>query len=245
MEPYRTNAVKCAMTSEQRRAKREERLSMVASWSVLFSGNQAKRAARSGPQGNWRELQSGLDFESPSFQQRLRNVFGVLVLPRPFAQTDGTNVLVGLEFELLHHLLELSDRGHNRSDRFRFAPVRIAASFCHSSVCPAFRMYFLDAVFGPSAFLFRSIYLDSLIFHNDSGRAVRYFSRGPNTRSRFRSIHGTAYNIPRFSIQHKQNSAACPMTYTKQNARREFRCIPTRIRRIARKKVTSVWVNNS
>ena len=39
---------------------------------------------------------------------------------------------VRLELKFLHHLLEFSNRGHNRSDRFRLAPIRIATTFCHS-----------------------------------------------------------------------------------------------------------------
>src|SRR5271166_3499272 len=92
----------------------------------------AKRAADAALGAKWPKLQSGLDLESPSLQKRLRNVLGVLVLSCPFTQTGGTDVLVGLELELLYDLLEFSNGRHHRTDRFRLAPVRIAASLCHS-----------------------------------------------------------------------------------------------------------------
>src|SRR5271157_1895189 len=76
-------------------------------------------------------LESRLDFESPSFQQGFWNVLGVLVLARPLAQASGADVLIGLEFEFLHHLLEFGDGGNDWPDRLRFAPIRIAASLCH------------------------------------------------------------------------------------------------------------------
>src|SRR5271166_4292518 len=86
----------------------------------------AKRAADAALGAKWPKLQSGLDLESPSFQKRLRNVLGVLVLPRPLTQTGGTDVLVGLELELLYDLFELGNGRNNRADRLRLAPVRIA-----------------------------------------------------------------------------------------------------------------------
>jgi len=81
------------------------------------------------------QLQRGFDFEAPGFQKRLGDVLRVLVLPRPFAQPGGADVLIRLEFEFLHHLLKLGDGGHDRADRLGFAPIRIAASFCHACVC--------------------------------------------------------------------------------------------------------------
>src|SRR5205814_7312236 len=71
------------------------------------------------------------------FQQRLWNVLGVLVAPRPLAQTRRTNILVRREFEFLHGLLERCDDGDYWPDGLRFAPVGISASLCHnvSSSC--------------------------------------------------------------------------------------------------------------
>jgi hypothetical protein len=37
-----------------------------------------------------RDLQGGFDFKAPGFEERLRNVLGVLVAAGPFAQTGGT-----------------------------------------------------------------------------------------------------------------------------------------------------------
>src|SRR5690348_1528122 len=80
-------------------------------------------------------LQGGFDFESPSFQQRLRNVLGVLVAARPLPQAGGAQILVGLELVLLHHLLELGDGGGNRPNRLGLPPVRISASLSHNKSC--------------------------------------------------------------------------------------------------------------
>ena len=37
----------------------------------------------------------------------------------------------GLSLNSLHHLLKFCNRGNDRSDGFRFSPIRIATSLCH------------------------------------------------------------------------------------------------------------------
>src|SRR6266404_1054688 len=76
-------------------------------------------------------LEGGLDLESPSLQQRLRNVLGILVPTRPLAQTGGALVLLGLELELLHCLLKGGHNRDHRADRLGLPPVRISATLCH------------------------------------------------------------------------------------------------------------------
>src|SRR5215510_5327440 len=82
-------------------------------------------------------LQGGLNFESPGFQQGLRDILGVLVTPSPFAQTRRTEILVRGQLEFLHRLLERRYHGDHRPNRLRLAPVWISASSCHS-IRPAF-----------------------------------------------------------------------------------------------------------
>jgi len=82
------------------------------------------------------QLQRGFDFEAPGFQKRLGDVLRVLVLPRPFTQPGGADVLIRLQLEFFHHLFELGDGGDDRANGLGFAPIRIAASFCH--VCAFF-----------------------------------------------------------------------------------------------------------
>src|SRR5262249_8591638 len=65
----------------------------------------------------------------------LGDVLRVFVTPRPFTQAGGTNVLIRSELELFHCLFEGCNDWNNRSDRLRFAPVRITASLCHNLVC--------------------------------------------------------------------------------------------------------------
>src|SRR6476469_9955518 len=76
-------------------------------------------------------LQRGLDLESPSLQQGLRNVFRILVATRPFTQSRGALVLLGFELELLHCLFEGGHNGNHRADRLWLSPVRISATLCH------------------------------------------------------------------------------------------------------------------
>src|SRR5436853_2167563 len=76
-------------------------------------------------------LEGGLDLEAPGFQQRLRNVLGILVPACPFPQTRRPQVLVGGELVFAHHLLELGDRGGDRPNGFRLPPVWVSASLCH------------------------------------------------------------------------------------------------------------------
>src|SRR5207245_10840405 len=76
-------------------------------------------------------LQRGLNFEAPSFQQRLLNVLGILVAPRPLPQASGTQILVRREFVLPHNLFKFSDSRGNRANRLGLAPVGISASFRH------------------------------------------------------------------------------------------------------------------
>src|SRR5258707_15135520 len=76
-------------------------------------------------------LQGGFDFKTPSFEQGLGNVLGILVPARPLPQPRGAQVLVGGELILVHNLLEFSDCGSNRPNRFGLAPVGVSTSLCH------------------------------------------------------------------------------------------------------------------
>src|SRR5271157_6054388 len=76
-------------------------------------------------------LQSGFDFKTPSFQQGLGNVLGILVAPRPFPQPRGPQILVWGELILVHNLLEFRDGGRDRADRLGLAPVGVSASLSH------------------------------------------------------------------------------------------------------------------
>src|SRR3954466_1459296 len=76
-------------------------------------------------------LQRGLDLESPSLEQGLRNVLGILIPARPFTQTRGALVLLGLALDLLHCLLEGGHDRVHRVDRLGLSPVRISATLCH------------------------------------------------------------------------------------------------------------------
>ena len=82
------------------------------------------------------DLQRGFDLETPRLEQGLRDELGILVAPRPLAQADGADVLVGSELELLDYLLKLGDGGDDGPDGFGLAPVRISASLWHDEfVC--------------------------------------------------------------------------------------------------------------
>src|SRR5947209_7219524 len=92
---------------------------------------KCKRPPKTGGLSELSSLQRRLDFKTPGFQQRLWNIFGVLVTPRPLTQAGRANVLVRGEFEFLHCLFKRSDDWDDRTNRLRLAPVRITASFCH------------------------------------------------------------------------------------------------------------------
>jgi hypothetical protein len=77
-------------------------------------------------------LQRGLDFEAPSFQEWLRDVLGVLVAAGPFPQPGRPQILVWLELELAHNLFKFSNRGGHRADWFRLSPVRVSTSSSHN-----------------------------------------------------------------------------------------------------------------
>src|ERR1700723_2699574 len=81
-------------------------------------------------------LQRGFDFEAPGFQERLGDVFGILVAAGPLAQTGGAQVLVRGELVFAHYLLELGDGGDDRADGLGFAPVRISATLRHEQTFP-------------------------------------------------------------------------------------------------------------
>src|SRR5579859_1118216 len=55
-------------------------------------------------------LQRRFDLKAPRFQQRLWDVLGVLVAPRPLAQASRAQVLIGGELILAHDLLKFGDR---------------------------------------------------------------------------------------------------------------------------------------
>src|SRR6266849_9057647 len=76
-------------------------------------------------------LQGRFDFKTPSFQQGLGDVLGILVAACPFTQTCGPQILVGGELVLVHNLLEFGDCGSNRPDGFGLAPVGVSASLSH------------------------------------------------------------------------------------------------------------------
>src|SRR5438067_8626400 len=61
-----------------------------------------------------RQLQSGLDLESPSLKQWLRDVLRILVPACPLAQPSRTQVLVWRKLVLAHHLLEFGHSGDHR-----------------------------------------------------------------------------------------------------------------------------------
>src|ERR1017187_4015034 len=73
-------------------------------------------------------LQSGFDLESPGFQKRLGDVFGVLVAACPLPQTSGPQILVRGELVFVHDLFEFGDGRDNGPDRLGLAPVRVSAS---------------------------------------------------------------------------------------------------------------------
>src|ERR1700730_2628688 len=81
-----------------------------------------------------RELQRGLDFKAPGFEQRLRDVLRILVAACPLPQTSRPQILVGGEFVLAHNLLKFGDSRGNWADRLRLAPVRISASLGHEKL---------------------------------------------------------------------------------------------------------------
>src|SRR5690349_9269141 len=95
---------------------------------------QTERAAKWRPKARkGLGLQSGFDFESPSFQKWFGDVLGIFVPACPLPQTRRPQVLVGGEFVLAHHLLELGDRGGDRPNGFGFTPVWVSASLCHEN----------------------------------------------------------------------------------------------------------------
>jgi hypothetical protein len=76
-------------------------------------------------------LQSGFDFKTPSFEQGLRNVLGILVPACPFAQPGRAQILVRGKFVFVHNLLEFGYRRSDWADRLRLAPIGVSASFGH------------------------------------------------------------------------------------------------------------------
>src|SRR5207302_703046 len=62
-------------------------------------------------------LKGRLNLKSPRLKQRLRDVLGVFIPPRPFAQTGRPDVLVRRELKLLHDLFKRCYRWDNRADR--------------------------------------------------------------------------------------------------------------------------------
>src|ERR1019366_6399405 len=76
-------------------------------------------------------LQRRFDLKSPGLEQRLRDILGILVAPRPLPKTGGPDILVRGQLELLHDLLEGGYSRHNRADGLRLAPVRISTTLCH------------------------------------------------------------------------------------------------------------------
>src|ERR1700722_14389003 len=51
-------------------------------------------------------LERRLDFKSPGFKQCLRNILGIPVAARPFAQASRADVLIRGELEFLYNLLK-------------------------------------------------------------------------------------------------------------------------------------------
>src|SRR5712692_3619715 len=78
-------------------------------------------------------LQSGFDLEPPSLEQRLGDVFGIFVAPRPLPQPGGAQILIRRELILPHDLLEFGDSGDDRPDGLGLAPVGISASLSHEN----------------------------------------------------------------------------------------------------------------
>jgi hypothetical protein len=91
-------------------------------------------------------LERGLDLESPGFEQRLRDVFRVLIATGPLAQARRAQVLVGRQLVFAHNLLKFGNGRGNRPDRLRLTPVRISSSLGHEKVPFCLRgMNFLTA----------------------------------------------------------------------------------------------------
>src|ERR1019366_5191716 len=80
---------------------------------------------------NQEGLQRRFDLKPPGLEQRLRDILGILVTPRPLPKTGGPDILVRGQLELLHNLLEGGYSRHNRADGLRLAPVRISTTLCH------------------------------------------------------------------------------------------------------------------
>lgn len=57
--------------------------------------------------------------------------FEFLLRRAPLAKTSRADVLVRLQFEFVNRLLKFSDGWNHQAIGLRFAPIRIAASFCH------------------------------------------------------------------------------------------------------------------
>src|ERR1700746_4116348 len=79
-------------------------------------------------------LEGGLDLETPSFKQRLGNVLGILVSPRPLPQAGRAQVLVGGKLVLAYNLLKLSYGRDYRPNRLGLSPVWISTSLSHDYV---------------------------------------------------------------------------------------------------------------
>ena len=77
------------------------------------------------------DLQSGFDFEAPGFEERLGDIFRVLVATGPLAKTGGAQVLVGGELVFAYDLLKLGDGGDDWPDWLGLAPVWISATLGH------------------------------------------------------------------------------------------------------------------
>src|ERR1700722_6381291 len=80
-------------------------------------------------------LQRRFDFESPGFQESLRDVLRILVPASPLPKTGGPDVLVRAQLELLHNLFERGHSRYNGADGLRLAPVRISTTLCHWIGC--------------------------------------------------------------------------------------------------------------
>src|SRR5665213_1163715 len=98
-----------------------------------FLGANSKSAAQGQRfcEENQEGLQRRFDLKPPGLEQRLRDILGILVTPRPLPKTGGPDILVRGQLELLHDLLEGGYSRHNRADGLRLAPVRISTTLCH------------------------------------------------------------------------------------------------------------------
>src|SRR5689334_3532630 len=76
-------------------------------------------------------LQCALNFETPGFKQRFRNILAVFIAACPLAQASRPDVLIRCQLEFLDCLFKRRNNGDDWPDGLRLTPVWITASPCH------------------------------------------------------------------------------------------------------------------